>query len=159
MNPLTAVENFLKFINNNWTTIIIIIGLLIALYEKIMKYLKLSKQEKVETTLKIVKEEMLKRMSDAELEWKGYKDSGQLKKSQVIAEIYQEHPELKKYVNQDELIKMIEHIIDDNMAGMNKVINNIDPEKDAKNLITKEEDNKKSETTTDSTTTNTEEKK
>jgi vancomycin resistance protein YoaR len=149
MNLLTAVENFLKFINNNWTTIIIIIGLLIALYEKIMKYLKLSKQEKVETALKIVKEEMLKRMSDAELEWKGYKDSGQLKKSQVIAEIYQEHPELKKYVNQDELIKMIEQIIDDNMAEMNKVINNIDPEETAKKLAENDNTNKPKTTETE----------
>jgi hypothetical protein len=149
MNPFISIKNFLEYINDNWATIVAIAGLAVAIYTKIKNYLKLSKEEKIEAAMKIVKQEMLKYMSDAELEWSGYKNSGNLKKSQVIKKIYEQHPELKTLVDQDTLISIIEKIIDDNMDEMNKVIHNIDPEETAKKLTENDNTNKPKTTETE----------
>ena len=42
MNILHGIQNFLQFINDNWTCIVVIIGLLISLYKKIENYLEKS---------------------------------------------------------------------------------------------------------------------
>ena len=138
-NGFSGVRVVLQAINDNWGTIIIIIGLLLLLAEKIKKYVALSKEQKIEIALDSVKHEMLKLMSDAEIQWKDYKKSGQIKKSQVIKEIYADFPELKKYMSEDELIKKIEKIIDDNMDELNIVINNMDPKEIAKKNTSEEE--------------------
>ena len=44
---LHGIQNFLQLINDNWTTIIVIIGLLIGLFKKIQGYLSKSDEEKI----------------------------------------------------------------------------------------------------------------
>ena len=108
---LNAVAEFLKFANNYWTVVIIIIGLAYALYDKIKKYLATSKEEKIEMAKKALKENLLKYMADAEI-----------KRAQVIAKIYEDYPILKEYVDQDELIKFIDKQIDSMKSEIDKVI-------------------------------------
>ena len=48
INILNGIQNFLQIINDNWTTILVIIGLLLALWKKIDSYRKLSTDEKIE---------------------------------------------------------------------------------------------------------------
>ena len=85
--------------------------------------MSLSEEEQIEATLKIVKEELLKLMSDAEVEWMNWKKTGALKKSQVIGKIYEQFPILKDYINQDELIEKISTMIDEEMLLLDDVIN------------------------------------
>lgn len=154
-NAFSGVRVFLQAINDNWGTIIIIIGLALLLIEKIKKYLKLSKEQKIEIALEGVKQEMLKLMSDAEIQWKDYKKSGQIKKSQVIKEIYTDFPELKRYMSEDELIEKIEKIIDDNMKELDIVINDMDAKELAKKYTKKEEEKDDTVNTDTSSTTET----
>jgi hypothetical protein len=44
---LKGLQNFLEFVNNNWTSILVIIGLIIGLYKKIESFWKLSTDQKV----------------------------------------------------------------------------------------------------------------
>lgn len=154
-NAFSGVRVFLQAINDNWGTIIIIIGLALLLIEKIKKYLKLSKEQKIEIALEGVKQEMLKLMSDAEIQWKDYKKSGQIKKSQVIKEIYTDFPELKRYMSEDELIEKIEKIIDDNMKELDIAINDMDAKELAKKYTKKEEEKDDTVNTDTSSTTET----
>lgn len=119
---LNAIVQFLEFANNYWTVVIIIIGLSYALYEKVKKYAETSKEEKIEMARKALKENLLKYMADAEIEWSSFEKSGEIKRAQVISKIYQDYPILKEYVDQDELIKFIDDQIDNMKSEIDKVI-------------------------------------
>ena len=127
---LEAIKNTLEFANNYWTLVIIIIGLAYALYDKIKKYMKTSKEEKIAMAKAALKENLLKYMADAEIEWSSYKKAGEIKRSQVIAKIYEDYPILKEYVNQTELIEFIDKQIDSLLTEVNDVISSSLQEKD-----------------------------
>ena len=121
---MEAIKNTITLIEENWTNILIVISFVIVASKKIAEYIKMSKEERVEAALKIIKEELLKLMSDAEIDWEDYKKSGDIKKSQVIAEIYTKFPFLKDYIEQEELIQRITEMIDEEKEKMDKIINN-----------------------------------
>lgn len=123
---MEAIKNTITLIQENWTNILIVISFVIVAAKKVIEYIKMSKEERVEAALKIIKSELLKIMADAEIEWEEYKKSGEIKKSQVITEIYNKFPFLKDYIDQDELIKRITEMIDEEKEKMDKIINNND---------------------------------
>jgi hypothetical protein len=120
---MTALLNLITDINNYWTYLVIVIALVVLGTQEIKKYKNLSTQEKIDAALAVVKKEVLKMMSKAEIDWEEYKKSGELKKSQVITDIYTQFPILSEYVNQDELIEKIEALIEEEMGKMNQIIN------------------------------------
>ena len=121
-NVLNFIKDVLEAANNYWTLVVVIIGLSIALYEKIKKYLQTSKEEKIEMAKAALKENLLKYMADAEIEWSSYEKSGEIKRAQVISKIYEDYPILKEYLNQEELIKYIDSEIDKLKVTVDKVI-------------------------------------
>ena len=121
-NVLNFIKDVLEAANNYWTLVVVIIGLSIALYEKIKKYLQTSKEEKIEMAKAALKENLLKYMADAEIEWSDYEKSGEIKRAQVISKIYEDYPILKEYLNQEELIKYIDSEIDKLKVTVDKVI-------------------------------------
>lgn len=123
---MEAIKNTITLIQENWTNILIVISFVIVAAKKVIEYIKMSKEERVEAALKIIKSELLKIMADAEIEWEEYKKSGEIKKSQVITEIYNKFPFLKDYIDQDELIQRITEMIDEEKEKMDKIINNND---------------------------------
>ena len=121
-NVLNFIKDVLEAANNYWTLVVVIIGLSIALYEKIKKYLQTSKEEKIEMAKAALKENLLKYMADAEIEWSDYEKSGEIKRAQVISKIYEDYPILKEYLKQEELIKYIDSEIDKLKVTVDKVI-------------------------------------
>ena len=121
-NVLNFIKDVLEAANNYWTLVVVIIGLSIALYEKIKKYLQTSKEEKIEMAKAALKENLLKYMADAEIEWSSYEKSGEIKRAQVISKIYEDYPILKEYINQEELIKYIDDEINKLKETVDKVI-------------------------------------
>jgi len=119
---MKGIINLLSFINENWTSITVIIGLLIVLYVKLKNYLNLSREEKIKSALTIVKNELPKLMSDAEFQWIGYKQSGEIKKSQVLGKIFEKYPELRNIVDQDEIIEAISKMIDEVKPTIDRII-------------------------------------
>ena len=121
-NVLNFIKDVLEAANNYWTLVVVIIGLSIALYEKIKKYLQTSKEEKIEMAKTALKENLLKYMADAEIEWSDYEKSGEIKRAQVISKIYEDYTILKEYIKQEELIKYIDSEIDKLKVTVDKVI-------------------------------------
>ncbi len=124
-----VVNNIVNSLSNSLPTIIIVIAIVIGAVRTAIQYSKMTKEEKVNAALKVIKEELLKLMSDAEIEWEDYKKSGELKKSQVLKEIYSQFPFLATYIDQDTLVNKLYELIDNEMENMNKIINNTTTDK------------------------------
>lgn len=122
MDILNGVKNFLSFINANWTTIIVIIGLCIALYKKAKDYFSKSDDEKIAIAKAQIEQTILKMITEAEVDYEDWVKAGEIKRSQVISEIFAEYPILDKVVNQKDLIAWIDEIIDDALETLRKII-------------------------------------
>lgn len=122
MNYLTSIQNLLQFINDNWTSIIIIIGLSISIAVKIKGYIKLSKEEKINIAKQQIKETMLKLVTDAEEDYYEWVSAGSVKRAQVIEEIFTKYPVLSKVANQEELIIWLDETIDNALKTMREVL-------------------------------------
>ena len=121
---MQGLTNTVKFIVENWSNIVFIFALLFAIYLRVKKFLSMSKEERRDAILSVVKEELLKLMSDAEKEWKDYIKSGDIKKSQVIKVIYEKFPELATFADQDTIIAEITKIIDQIDPTMDELFSN-----------------------------------
>ena len=122
MDILNGIKNFLSFINDNWTTILVIIGLALALWKKIESYSKLSTDKKIEIAKKQISENILKLITQAEKDYAEWENAGSIKRSEVISEIYKEYPILAKVVNQEELVKWIDEQIDNALPTLRDII-------------------------------------
>ena len=122
MDILNGIKNFLSLINDNWTTILVIVGLALALWKKIESYSKLSTDKKIEIAKKQISENILKLITQAEKDYAEWEKSGSIKRSEVISEIYKEYPILAKVVNQEELVKWIDEQIDNALPTLMDII-------------------------------------
>lgn len=119
---MEAIKNFLQLINDNWTLIITIIGLGLAIYKKIVSFISLSEEKKIEIALEQIRKVMLELVTKAETEYK--LDTGKLKRSKVLNEVYTRYPILKDIVKQEELEKRLDEIIDENLNTMKDMLSN-----------------------------------
>ena len=97
---MDGIRNFLQFVNDNWTSIVIILGLCVALYEKIKAFLSKSNAEKIEAAKAQLKEVMLKLITDAEVDYESWNKAGSIKRSQVIQKIFSDYPVLSRVTDQ-----------------------------------------------------------
>ena len=121
INFLTSIQKLLQFVNDNWTTIIIIIGLILSLIAKIKNYMKLSDEEKINIAKQQIKETMLKLVTDAEEDYFEWVNAGSIKRSQVIEQIFAMYPVLSKVANQEELIVWIDNAINEALKIMREI--------------------------------------
>lgn len=121
MNILTGIQNVLEYINNNWTAIIIILGLATAVVKKAKDFFSKSEDEKIAIAKKQIKEVMLKLITDAETDYWAWVEAGAVKRSQVINQIFEMYPILSKATNQEELIAWIDDVIDDSLETMREI--------------------------------------
>lgn len=122
MNILNGIQNFLQFINSNWTSIMVIIGLCVAIARKAKNYFSKSNDEKIAIAKMQIHEMILKMITDAEEDYEEWNKAGSIKRSQVIGVIFSTYPVLSKVVNQDELIEWIDSEIDNALITLRKVI-------------------------------------
>lgn len=118
---LNGIQNFLQFINDNWTSIIIIISLVIAIVQKAKSYFSKSNQEKIESAKAQIKQIVLKLITDAEVDYSSWEKAGSIKRAQVIQKIFAEYPILSKVSNQDEIVEFIDNAINDALKEMRKI--------------------------------------
>lgn len=119
---MLGIQNFLQFLYDNWTTILVCIGLVIGLVKKTKDYYSKSKDEQIIIAKKQIHQAILKMISDAELDWVEWNKAGSIKRSQVIKQIYEEYPILSKVFDQSELINWIDDQIDDALDTLREVI-------------------------------------
>ena len=122
MNILTGIQNFLEIVNNNWTTIIVIIGLIIAISKKAKNYFSKSDEEKIAIAKKQIQETMLRMITEAEISYEEWNKAGSIKRSQVIEEIFTNYPVLSKVVNQEELIEWIDSEINNSLKTLIEIV-------------------------------------
>ena len=135
MDILNGIKNFLSLINDNWTTILVIVGLALALWKKIESYSKLSTDKKIEIAKKQISENILKLITQAERDYAEWEKAGSIKRSEVISEIYKEYPILAKVVNQEELVKWIDEQIDNALPTLREIIKQNEKEDVTKNNV------------------------
>lgn len=119
---LDGLKNFLSFMNDNWTTIVVIISLLIAIYQKIRSFISKSNEEKIASAKAQIKEIVLKLITDAEIDYEHWNKTGSIKRSQVIQKIFEEYPILAKAVDQKAVIAWIDEFIDESLKELRKVL-------------------------------------
>lgn len=122
MNILNGIQNFLQFVNDNWTSIMVIIGLGIAVGRKVKDYFSKSDEEKIAIAKAQIQQTMLKMITEAEVDYEEWNKAGSIKRSQVIEEIFITYPALSKVVNQTELIEWIDTEINNSLKVLREVI-------------------------------------
>ena len=124
MNIMDGITSFLTFVNDNWTVIVVVLGLALGLARKIREYVQKTDEEKIEIAKVYIKECILKMITDAELDYEEWKSAGSIKRSQVIQEIYDRYPVLDKVADQKALIAWIDREIDNALKVLREVIKN-----------------------------------
>ena len=124
MSILDGIRNFLELVNENWTTIIVIIGLVIAITKKSIAYFSKSDEEKIAIAKKQIQETMLKLITDAEENYDEWKQAGYIKRAQVIDELFANYPILSKVANLEDLIKWIDDVIDESLITLREIVEN-----------------------------------
>ena len=119
---MEGLQKFLQLLNDNWTSILVCIGLVIGIVKKTQDYMSKSQDEKIEIAKKQIQTTILKMISDAEVDWQEWSKAGSIKRSQVIKQIYEEYPILTKVVDQDALIKYIDEQIDGALDTLREIV-------------------------------------
>lgn len=128
---LTGIQNFLQFINDNWTAIIIIIALGLSIALKIKNLFTKGKNGQIEIAKAQIKQIILKLITDAEIDYNDWAKSGSIKRAQVIQQIYTDYPILAKVTDQETLIAWIDTEINNSLKELRKIV--------AENATVKEE--------------------
>lgn len=125
---LNGIQNFLQFVNDNWTSIIIIISLIVAIVQKVKKYFAKSTEEQIATAKSQISEIVLKLITDAEVDYKDWGKAGSIKRSQVIQKIFDEYPILAKVADQQEVVNWIDEMIDTSLKELRNIVAENQPE-------------------------------
>jgi len=121
MNIMNGFMNFLMFVNNHWTEIIVIIGLVLVVSKKVATYLNMSDDQKIEIAKKQLSETMLKLVTRAEKDYNAWVQAGAVKRSEVIDAIFQKYPILNRVTDQKTLIAEIDKMIDAALVEMREI--------------------------------------
>lgn len=119
---MNGIKNFLQMINENWTTIVVIISLIFTLCQKIKSFINLTREEKLKIAKSQIKDTILKLVSDAELDYSYLNKSGEIKRSQVISKIYEAYPILSKVYNKEKVVEWLDKTIDEAVVKITKHI-------------------------------------
>jgi len=119
---LNGIKNFLEFLNANWTVIAVLLGLAVALIQRVKVFIGKTDEEKIQIAKKQIKEIMLKMVSEAELDFEDWNKAGAIKRSQVISQIYEMYPILSKVIDQNELIKWLDMEINTSLQTLEDII-------------------------------------
>lgn len=123
---MEIIKNITEFVTMNFTTVLVVIAICLLTYRKCKEFFSMDKEAQKKAALAIIKEEILKLMSDSELYWSTYESSGQIKRAEVIANIYNKFPVLATIEDQETLIKEIDAMIDAAKPVMDAIINKDD---------------------------------
>lgn len=119
---LNGLKNFLQFINDNWTTIVVIISLIIAVIGKVKSYLSKSNEEKIAAAKAQIQEIILKLITDAEVDYEDWNKAGSIKRAQVIQQVFSDFPVLSKIADQKAVIEWIDNLIDESLKELRKIV-------------------------------------
>lgn len=121
---MNSLQNFLMFLNENFVSILVCVGLIIGMVKKAKDFFDKSDDEKIAIAKTQIQETILKMVTEAEIDYEEWDKAGSIKRSQVIAQIYAEYPILSKVVDQSTLIEWIDTTIDDSLKTFREIVDN-----------------------------------
>lgn len=135
---MKSLIDLLKWIQDNWASIITVIVLLLGIYGRAKKFWtewqSKTQEEKeaaqqaafdkaVETAKKALADYILILVSKAEIDWQNETGKlGQTKRAQVIEQIYTKYPVLEEVQDKEELLTYIDSLITDALTIVRKEI-------------------------------------
>ena len=131
---MNSIINLLKWLNDNWASIVTIVVLVVGIYFKVkslyLKYKTMTEEEKqvefdkaVEQAKEALKEVIISYVSDAEINWREENGKlGKTKRAEVIARIYAEYPILVEVVDQEKLLQYIDSLINEALKVVRETI-------------------------------------
>lgn len=119
---LDGIRNFLMFVNEHWTEIVVIAGLGLAIWKKAEAYLKKTDEEKIQIAKDQLRETILKFVTKAEIDYDDWVKAGAVKRAQVIDEIFAKYPILNRVTNQESLISEIDTMIDEALNELREIL-------------------------------------
>lgn len=131
---MKSIVNLLTWLNENWSFITTILVLVIAIYFKAKSfydtYKKMTEAEKekqfqiaVAKAKLALDEFILGFVADAEINWQDEGSKlGPIKRAEVIQRIYEQYPVFNDVVDQKEIIKFIDTLIDNALITVRETI-------------------------------------
>ena len=119
---MDAFINFLTFLSENWTMILMVVTAVVAIVSKTRKWIRMDKKQKKDAILEIVRRTMLYLVTEAEREYGG--GTGSLKRADVLAKVFEKYPILAQYGNVDTIVKQLDYMIDDNLVVLKDLLEN-----------------------------------
>ena len=117
---MESIKIFINFIATNWTFIITLLACAYLGYIRIKKWNALTQEEKINIALKVLREQMLSYITEAEATFGS--GTGTIKRSEVIKKIYKDYPILNKVIDQESLIKTLDDYIDESLIELRKLL-------------------------------------
>lgn len=109
---MEGIKNLLLLLNDNWTTILVCVGLIIGVVQRGISYFTKTDKERIEIAKSQVREIILNMIMNAEMDYQSWDKAGEIKRSQVIGQIFEQYPILSKVTNQDDIINWLDNEID-----------------------------------------------
>ena len=119
---MESIKNLLEFLDANWTSILVCIGLVLGIIKKTINFFSRTREEQIAIAKKHIEEVILKMITEAELDYRDMASSGAIKRSQVIEEIFAQYPILEKVTDQEALIIWIDEQIDNALVTLREII-------------------------------------
>jgi len=117
---MKGILNALNFINDNWATIIAIVGLIVAITGKTVQFFRLSKEQKKAFVTTQISNMVLHLVAEAENLY-GSK-TGEIKRSYVFDKIYTTFPELQNLISRDELERVVDDAIESALEKIKDIL-------------------------------------
>lgn len=119
---MRGIQNFLEIVNENWVSILVCIGLVIGVIEKINAFFQKSNEDQIEIAKTQIQQTMLKLITSAEIDFDKWNESGSIKRSQVIEEIFRKYPILSKATNQNDVINWLDSQINESLKTLRTIV-------------------------------------
>lgn len=119
---LGGIKNFLVFVNEHWTEILVVAGLALVTWKRVKEYLQKTDEEKIQIAKTQIKETILRLVTQAEEDYADWVKAGAVKRAQVIEEIFRDYPILSRVTDQDSLIKEIDKMIDEALVELRDIL-------------------------------------
>ena len=118
---LNGVNNFIDYITNNWTMISTIILCIVYILMKLKVFFNKSKEEQLSIIKIQITEIILRLVTEAECDYAEWVKCGEIKRAQVIAEIFTMYPSLCKLGDQTKIIEWLDDTIDNALKTMRRI--------------------------------------
>lgn len=119
---LLGIQNFLILLSENWTTILICFGLIAGMIQKAINYFSKPKEAQIEAIKVQIEQILLSLITEAEYDYNQTEKAGEIKRAQVIDQIYDRFPILEKVINQQELVDWLDAEIDKSLETLKDIL-------------------------------------